>query len=471
MPPKPDLRKLGAVKLDGKAQKAVTEEVNLAPTKTAAQAATVAATVQAATVAAPEQVPEQVPEPAAPAAPAAKPAPKAVPAPLPKPQASVVTQVKGFEGDAEKAAIESITLEQTVKDWQEKKKKPLGEDKLQLTDPNGKKIARFGDELRKWTIVDAVGDGHCLLHAILDSTSPTYRKLARKDKESFVEYFRYEIFADKAQESEYYRGLTEENQEEIRERILQKKGIAKWLTIDEIAIIAELYNVNLFVLNYDNRQKPNRRVQYQIFPTELLDEEGEWQTNAHPWIILYNSVEGGVAHFEAVRINGKYLFSFEQLAPVLKKYVVREKFTSVCDYQAGEEVWLVGDNYADEPTHIIIQPVFDDETRICNYLKIVDKQNIFDDKKGEAITLDDDKYTNIDNKVIWDGDEEDTYYLAKPWETSDETAYFFGKKTLEEVSVKKIARKGLDGKPVPPEESDEEEEVRVFWCLEPIRNL
>jgi len=89
MPPKPDLRKLGAVKLDGKAQKAVTEEVNLAPTKTAAQAATVAVTVQA-------------PEPAAPAA---KPAPKAVPAPLPKPQASVVTQVKGFEGDAEKAAI------------------------------------------------------------------------------------------------------------------------------------------------------------------------------------------------------------------------------------------------------------------------------------------------------------------------------------------------------------------------------
>ena len=86
MPPKPDLRKLGAVKLDGKPQKAVTEEVNLAPTKTAAQAATVAALVQAATVAAPEQVPE----PAA----AKAPAPTAAPAPLPKPQASVVRQVQ-----------------------------------------------------------------------------------------------------------------------------------------------------------------------------------------------------------------------------------------------------------------------------------------------------------------------------------------------------------------------------------------
>ena len=443
MPPKPDLRKLGAVKLDGKPQKAVTEEVNLAPTKTAAQAATVAALVQAATVAAPEQVPE----PAA----AKAPAPKAAPAPLPKPQASVVRQVQGFEGDAEKAAIESITLEQTVRDWQEKNTKPLGEDKLQVTDAKGEKIARFGDELRKWTIVDAVGDGHCLLHAILDSTSPTYRKLARKDKEAFVEYFRYEIFADKAQESEYYTGLTEENQEQIIERILQKTGSAKWLTIDEIAIIADLYNVNLFVLNYDNRQKPNRRVQYQVFPTELLNEAGDWQENGHPWIIIYNSVEGGVAHFEAIRINGKYLFSFEQLTPVLKKYVVREKAAPVCNYQAGEEVWLVGDEYEDEPTHIVIQPVFDDETRICNNLRIIDKQNIIEDTKGEAITLDDEKYTTIGSKAVWDGDEEDTYYLAKPWETSDENAYIYGKNTLDELSIMEIARKGLDGKPVGPQ--------------------
>ena len=442
MPPKPDLRKLGAVKLDGKAQKAVTEEVNLAPTKTAAQAATVAA-------------PEQVPEPVA------KPAPKVAPAPapLPKPQASVVTQVLGFEGDAEKAAIESITLEQTVRDWQEKNKKPLGEDKLQVTDPKGDKITRFGDELRKWTIVDAVGDGHCLLHAILDSTSPTYRKLTREDKKAFINYFRYEIFADKAQESEYFIELTEEHQDEIRDRIFSEKDIDKWLTQDEISIIAELYNVNLFVLNYDNRQKPNRRVQYQVFPTELLDEAGEWQNNNQPWIILYNSVEKLSAHFEAVRINGKYLFSFEQLAPLLKKYVVREKATPVCDYKAGDEVWLVGDEYTDEPTHVIIQPVFDDETSVCKYLEIVDKQNIFDDTKGVSITLDDEKYTDINNKVIWDGaEEEETYYLAKPWETSDETAYFFGKKTLDEVSVKDIARKGLDGKPILPEESEEEEE-------------
>ena len=293
MPPKPDLRKLGAVKLDGKAQKAVTEEVNLAPTKTAAQAATVAAPVQAPVQAA-----------------AKPPAPKAAPAPLPKPQAPLVTQVQGFEGDAETRAIESITLEKTVKDWVEENKKSLGEDTLQVTDPKGEKIRRFGDELRKWTIVDAVGDGHCLLHAILDSTSPTYRKLTRQDKKAFVEYFRYEIFADKAQESDYFTELKEENQDEIRDRIFSENGVEKWLTIDEISIIAELYKVNLFALNYDKRQKLAQQVQYQVFPTELINEEGEWQDNGYPWILLYNSVDGGVAHFEAVRINGKYLFSF-----------------------------------------------------------------------------------------------------------------------------------------------------------------
>ena len=356
MPPKPDLRKLGAVKLDGKPQKAVTEEVNLAPMKTAAQAATVAAPVQA---------PVQAASKAAPAAPAAKqaaaPAPKAAPAPLPP----AITQVKGFEGDAETRAIESITLEQTVKDWVEENKKPLGEDKLQMTDPKGEKITRFGDELRKWTIVDAVGDGHCLLHAILDSTSPTYRKLARDDKKAFVEYFRYEIFADKAQESEYFIELTEEHQDEIRDRIFSEDGVEKWLTIDEISIIAELYKVNLFALNYDKRQKLTQRIQYQVFPTELLNEQGEWQDNGHPWILLYNSVDGGVAHFEAVRINGKYLFSFEQLSPVLKKYVVRGKANAVCEYKAGDEVWLVDDDYEDEPTHVIIQPVLEAVPRIC----------------------------------------------------------------------------------------------------------
>lgn len=441
MPPKPDLRKLGAVKLDGKAQKAVTEEVNLAPTKTAAQAATVAAPEQAATVAAPEA-----------------PAPKAAPAPLAKPQAPVVTQIQGYEGDAEKAAIESITLEQTVKDWQEKNTKPLGEDVLQLTDPKTEKIARFGDELRKWTIVDAIGDGHCLLHAILDSTSPTYRKLARDDKKAFVNYFRYDLFADKAQESEYYTELTEEHQGEIIDRIVSEDDVDKWLTQDEISIVAELYQVNIFTLNYDKRQKPAQRIQYQVFPTELLDEAGEWQNNNHPWIILYNSVEGSSAHFEAVRINGKYLFSFEQLSSVLKKYVVRKKAAPVCDYKAGDEVWLVDDDYEKEPTHVIIQTVLDDETRICRVLQIVDKENIIEDTKNEAITLDNEKYTDIKSKAIWDGDEDDTYYLAKPWDTNNENAYIFGQTSLEEVSIKEVVRKGLDGNPMPSHANEEEEE-------------
>lgn len=441
MPPKPDLRKLGAVKLDGKAQKAVTEEVNLAPTKTAAQAATVAAPEQAPMLAAPEQAPVQA----------------AAPAPLPKPQASIVTQVQGFEGDAETRAIESITLEQTVKDWVEENKKPLGEDKLQVTDPKGEKIRQFGDELRKWTIVDAVGDGHCLLHAILDSTSPTYRKLAREDKKAFVEYFRYEIFADKAQESDYFTELKEENQDEIIERILSEDNVEKWLTIDEISIIAELYKVNLFALNYDKRQKLTQRIQYQVFPTELLNEQGEWQDNGHPWILLYNSVDGGVAHFESVRINGKYLFSFEQLSPVLKKYVVRGKATAVCEYKAGDEVWLVDDDYEDEPTHVLIQPVLEDVTRICKSLRIVSKENIIEDTKNDSIILKKDNYTDINSQVIWDGDEEDTYYLAKDWATSDENAYIFGKSSVEEVSVKQVVRKGLDGKPMPSQANEEEE--------------
>ena len=445
MPPKPDLRKLGAVKLDGKPQKAVTEEVQLVPIKTAAQAATVATPVQAATVAAPVQTTE---------APAPKPKPK--PAPLPKPQAPAITQVQGFEGEAETKAIESITLEQTVKDWVEKNKKPIGEDKLQLTDPKGEKITRFGDELRKWTIVDAVGDGHCLLHAILDSTSPTYRKLTREDKKAFVEYFRYTIFADKAQESNYFTELKEENQDEIIERLLSEDDVEKWLTIDEISIIAELYNVNLFVLNYDKRQQPKSRIQYQVFPTELINEGGEWENNGHPWILLYNSVDGGVAHFEAVRINGKYLFSFEQLSPVLKKYVVREKATAVCEYKAGDEVWLIDEDYEGEPTHVIIQPVLEDVTRICKSLKIVSKENIIEDTKNDSITLKNDNYTDINSEAIWDGDEEDTYYLAKDWTTSDETAYIFGKTSVEEVSVKEVVRKGLDGKPIVSESAEEE---------------
>jgi len=434
MPP-PDLRKLKPVKLGTVVQKAVTEEVNLVPTKTAAQATTVAA-------------PEPAPAPAAPA--------PAKPAPVPKPQAPLLTQVQGFEGEAETAAIESITLEQTVRDWQEKKKTVLGEDKLELTDPKGQKIGRFGEELRRWTIVDAVGDGHCLLHAVFDSTSPTYRKLTRKDKEAFVNYFRYEIFADKAQESEYFTELTEEYQDKILTRILLKVGSAKWLTDEELAILADLYNVNILVLTYNSTKKAAHRIQYPIFPETLINEAGEWIDNGNPWIILYNDAP---VHYEAVRINGKYLFSFQQLAPVLKKYVKREHEAPVCNYQAGEEVWLVGDEYEDEPTHVIIQPVFDDETRICNNLRIVDKQNIIEDTKGDAITLDDEKYTNINSRAIWDGDEEDSYYLAKPWETSDENAYIYGKTTLEEVSITEVARKGPDGKPVAPEVETNEEEV------------
>jgi len=438
MPPKPDLRKLGAVKLDGKAQKAVTEEVELAPKATAAQAAT--AMAPEAPAAAPKLAP--------------KPAPKPAPAPLPKPQAPLLTQVQGFEGNAETTAIESITLEQTVRDWQEKNKKPLGEDKLQVTDPKGEKIGRFGEEFRRWTIVDAVGDGHCLLHAVFDSTSPTYRKLARKDKEAFVNYFRYDLFADKVQEGEYFTNLTEENQDKILTRILQKTGTAKWLTDEEVAILADLYNVNIIVLTYNSTKKSTYRIQYPVFPETLIDEAGDWQDNGNPWIILYNSAP---VHYEAVRINGKYLFSFEQLSPVLKKYVKRNNENPVCDYKAGEEVWLVGDEYTEEPTHVIIQPVFDDETRICNNLRIIDKENIIEDTKNEAITLKNDKYTNINSQAFWDGDEEDTYYLAKPWETSDENAYIFGKGSVEEVSVKEVARKGSDGKPVVPEAEANEE--------------
>ena len=79
-------------------------------------------------------------------------------------------------------------LDSLVQAWfnEKKSKTKLELDMLTVTDPTKSKIKRFAPEASRWTIVDAIGDGHFLLHAIFDSVSSNYRKLKKSDKRLFI---------------------------------------------------------------------------------------------------------------------------------------------------------------------------------------------------------------------------------------------------------------------------------------------
>ena len=363
------------------------------------------------------------------------------------------SEVKGYEGEAAAAASESMGLDSLVQAWfnEKKSKTKLELDMLTVTDPTKSKIKRFAPEASRWTIVDAIGDGHCLLHAIFDSVSSTYRKLKKSDKRLFIIHFRYSILAEKMNETDFYANLSEERQQEVFDRITS--DVPEYLTIDEIIIIAELYKVNVFVLNYDGRQKLESRVQYQVVPTELINEEGEWNENGHPWILLYNSVENGIAHFEAIRIDSNYIFSFEQLSPILKKYVVRKNVIAACDFTAGDEFWMVGDNYEEEAGYLIIQTILEDVTRICKSLKYISKSAI-EEADRDDLELEDEQYVNINDTVVWElGDEDTKYLLAEKWNVTNDTIKIFNKDAIASVSVSNVVIK-KDGNIILPESTE-----------------
>jgi hypothetical protein len=117
---------------------------------------------------------------------------------------------------------------------------------------------------------------------------------------------------------------------------------------------------------------------------------------------------------------------------------VRKNLVASCDFTAGDEFWMVGDNYEEEAGYLIIQTILEDVTRICKSLKYISKSAI-EEADRDNLELANEQYVNINDDVVWElGDEDTTYLLAEKWNLTNDTIKIFNKNSLKSVSVSNV---------------------------------
>jgi len=315
-----------------------------------------------------------------------------------------------------------------------------------------------------WTIMRAYGDGHCMLHSFLTSVSPTYRKIPYELKGGFVQLFRYGEFLKKAKTTPHFLEVGGEDQSE-KGKLAKKKKQAEivarildsddeggttskgWLQTDELIMLTQIFPINIFVISTGREGVPN----FYIYPEGLFNADTHTlQDNGNPWIAMYNIFP---AHYDAIRVDGKYIFPYTFIKPYAEKYISRfeEQATVRCFFAPGDQVWFAADDtdeYIEETLHRVVSLTWDESSPPkCKQLRVALESDIQEKKKGsDNIRLKDPFAKSggdiilIDNVTVKGAVVNDQEFkLIQKWDSGDTVYYVKRLRTAESNEfVKKI---------------------------------
>jgi hypothetical protein len=204
------------------------------------------------------------------------------------------------------------------------------------TEPNnpGDKIDQtfldtYKDFISKFRTIDTIGDGTCLIHAILSATSSAYRSLSRTDKLTIGQAFRTSLSTlDYADEKRKY------NLDKTEYDLFKKENMNRYLSEKSIGYLCQKYKFNVFMFEYNPTSQT-------IGSTTVQDQniirliEGSTNENMYPWISIYCR---NPTHYSVIKMGDTYALSTEEANP-LKDFIINElsktESKMKCEYTAA----------------------------------------------------------------------------------------------------------------------------------------
>jgi len=191
----------------------------------------------------------------------------------------------------------------------------------------------------------------CLIHAIFNSLSGTFRQLSQNDKDKVADYFRRNVFTSIIEQSNDINGF-DENQK--KEMVAQLKSI-EFLTDQHIKFIVNKYNINAYVFDLGRKWNLIRPI----------------TTKSDYVIIIYNPGKG---HYESVKSNdGVYIFSkafienfvgFENSNPneMVDKLKRNNMIVSKSEFEEGDSI-----KYNNNKQYKVIKVEYDNTSNTYKY--------------------------------------------------------------------------------------------------------
>jgi hypothetical protein len=142
---------------------------------------------------------------------------------------------------------------------------------------------KYNPLIKTWKTVLTQPDGHCLVHALLTSLSPSYRKIKYDDRQTVGKTFRKTVFAD------LFEGKT-------------KKFVKgnDYLEDNHLDMFVNTYKINVFILkNIDN----GSNVSFQLYPVD------KQTVNDFDWIAINNTMD---IHFSSILMGDKFRLTSDE---------------------------------------------------------------------------------------------------------------------------------------------------------------
>ena len=195
-----------------------------------------------------------------------------------------------------------------------------------------------------YRLIQTIGDGDCLIHAILTSTSLTYRHIPVSERRSVANFIRRTFIANKINDPDakaFFKGR-------------------EYLEDQHLVAILNLFGYNVIVFNElpkDRRHRPNIMVGAPNNITFLSEVPNK------PWFLLYNALgsKRGSDHYSAVQTpEGQILIDNYEEGLIIGQFLgPQTESEKICAYDSDEIVYYRGQAY------IVIERRFDGDPPRC----------------------------------------------------------------------------------------------------------
>lgn len=190
-------------------------------------------------------------------------------------------------------------------------------------------------DLRLERMYSSGNKNDCLMHAFMNATIPSFRKLCEAKKNEVADMFRRRKFLEIAKDSQAFKRQTAREQASVERRINSKE----YLENLEVTMLCEYYSIKIMVfelLKQDTLTIPS---------TVIYGLRAGVDRDTDPVYMLYNP---GQYHFEAVRNIGTNTYTI----PLATANAISEMFMSSvsanvsgCKFSIGEKVVYRGEEY------------------------------------------------------------------------------------------------------------------------------
>ena len=226
-------------------------------------------------------------------------------------------------------------------------------------------------------------ENDCLIHSFLTVISPTFRKLAKKTKDTVASQFRTTVYQEIA--NERLKGTP-------KTKATQRIQGGELLDDTDVTNLTEYYNIPLLVLedkktshveHFDKGKHGSKRVLTTPMSMKACVQlyNGSTDTSAKVYLI-YNK---GNYHFEPVRIDAKHYTIDHDVATWLTEQMGCAKPSEItsptdCKHQFGDKVLYKGHTYR------ILSRTFQEDTTKCLHYNLATETQFHDFQKVPSST-------------------------------------------------------------------------------------